>query len=98
MTNIWASLGSWPRPRPRPLHSSLPQPPHFGEENLKRPAEAGPPVRISFPSYWLCLLHQLPPQHNQLVAPSAPLGMPQAALCPSSRCVTQGPISRCLWA
>lgn len=35
VTNIWASLGSWPRPRPRPLHSSLPLPPHFGEENLE---------------------------------------------------------------
>lgn len=35
MTNIWASLGSWPRPRPRPLHSSLPLPPHFEEENLE---------------------------------------------------------------
>lgn len=84
VTNIWASQGSWPRPRPRPLHSSLPLPPHFGEENLDEISRGWASSSPFIPFLLACLLHQLPLWHHQLVAPSAPLGMPQAALCPSS--------------
>lgn len=83
VTNIWASLGSRPRPRPRP-HSSLPLPPFW----RRKPEETSRGWASSSPFIPFLLAVPPPPAASlgttNLLPHPLPLGMPQAALCPSS--------------